>query len=84
MGKYSRDGQIAPPDFTYTYTGYQPLKFTMDSKATDGVAENNNSVPIIRYAEVLLNKAEAKAELKTFTAEDWNNTIKLLKKHAEV
>jgi len=54
----------------------------MDSKATDGVAENNNSVPIIRYAEVLLNKAEAKAELNSFTADDWNSTIKLLRTRA--
>lgn len=83
MGNYRRDGQIAPPDFTYTYTGYQPLKFTVDSKATDGVAENNNSIPIIRYAEVLLNEAEAKAELnKTLTAEQWNATIKPLRQRA--
>lgn len=82
MGKYSREGQIAPPDFTYTYTGYQPLKFTIDSKATDGVAENNNSVPIIRYAEVLLNEAEAKAELGLLNAEVWNGTIKLLRARA--
>jgi len=82
MGNYKRDGQIAPPDFTYTYTGYQPLKFTVDSKATDGVAENNNSIPIIRYAEVLLNKAEAKAELNGFTAEDWNSTIRPLRQRA--
>lgn len=83
MGSYKRDGQIAPPDFTYTYTGYQPLKFTLDSKATDGVGENNNSIPIIRYAEVLLNKAEAKAELnKGLSAEDWNGTIKLLRQRA--
>ena len=83
MGNYKRDGQIAPPDFTYTYTGYQPLKFTLDSKATDGVGENNNSIPIIRYAEVLLNKAEAKAELnKGLSAEDWNATIKPLRQRA--
>lgn len=83
MGNYRRDGQIAPPDFTYTYTGYQPLKFTLDAKATDGVAENNNSIPIIRYAEVLLNKAEAKAELnKGLSADDWNATIKPLRQRA--
>jgi hypothetical protein len=79
MGNYTRDGAAAPPDFTYTYTGYQPYKFTLDSKATDGVAQNNNSLPIIRYAEVLLNLAEAKAELGTFTAADWDATIKVLR-----
>ncbi|MFY0252551.1 RagB/SusD family nutrient uptake outer membrane protein [Chitinophaga sp. 30R24] len=84
MGDYTREGQPAPPDFTYSYTGYQPLKFTLDSKGTDGVAENYNSIPIIRYAEVLLNEAKAKAELQTFTAADWNLTIKLLRQRAGI
>jgi len=84
MGNYTRDGVAAPPDFTYTYTGYQPYKFTLDSKATDGVAENYNSLPIIRYAEVLLNYAEAKAELHAFTATEWNTTIKVLRERAGI
>jgi hypothetical protein len=84
LGNYSRDGAAAPPDFTYTFTGYQPIKFTLDSKATDGVAENYNSLPIIRYAEVLLNYAEAKAELKTFSNEDWNISIKPLRERAGI
>ncbi|HVS94879.1 MAG TPA: RagB/SusD family nutrient uptake outer membrane protein [Puia sp.] len=85
MGGYKRsDGSAAPPDFTYTYTGYQPLKFTLDSKATDGIAKNDNSIPIIRYAEVLLNYAEAKAELGGFTGADWDNTIKLLRARAGI
>lgn len=82
MGAYKRDGVAAPPDFTYTYTGYQPYKFTLDSKATDGVAENFNSLPIIRYAEVLLNHAEAKAELGNFSAADWAATIQPLRVRA--
>ncbi len=84
MGDYSRDGSAAPPDFTYTYTGYQPIKLTVDSKATDGVAENSNSLPIIRYAEVLLNYAEAKAELNTFSRADWDATIKVLRERAGI
>jgi len=85
LGNYKRsDGTAAPPDFTYTFTGYQPLKFTLDSKATDGIAKNDNSIPIIRYAEVLLNYAEAKAELGTFTGTDWNNTIQLLRARAGI
>jgi len=84
MGNYTRDGVAAPPDFTYTYTGYQPYKFTLDSKATDGVAENYNSLPVIRYAEVLLNFAEAKAELHAFTATEWNTTIKVLRERAGI
>lgn len=84
MGTYKRDAVVAPPDFTYTYTGYQPIKLTLDSKATDGVAENYNSLPIIRYAEVLLNYAEAKAELNSFTATEWDATIKLLRERAGI
>lgn len=82
MGNYQREGQAAPPDFTYTYTGYMPYKFTLDSKATDGRAENNNSLPLMRYAEVLLNYAEAMAELDLFTESEWNLTIKLLRERA--
>lgn len=84
LGNYSRNGVAAPPDFTYTYTGYQPIKLAVDSKDTDGRAENYNSLPIIRYAEVLLNFAEAKAELKTFTPEDWDKTIKVLRARAGI
>ncbi|MDM1398005.1 RagB/SusD family nutrient uptake outer membrane protein [Myroides odoratimimus] len=84
MGDYKRDGQAAAPDFTYTYTGYQPKKLTLDSSATDGVAENNNTLPLIRYAEVLLNYAEAKAELEEFTGADWDKTIKLLRERAGI
>lgn len=84
MGNYTRDGKVAPPDFTYTYTGYMPLKLTLDSKATDGVAENYNSLPLIRYAEVLLNYAEAKAALNTFVPGDWDITIKPLRTRAGI
>lgn len=84
MGDYTRDGTAAPPDFTYTYTGYQPIKLTLDSKATDGRAENYNSLPIIRYAEVLLNYAEARAELEAFTPADWDATVKVLRTRAGV
>jgi len=68
------DGTPAPPDFGQAFTGYQELKFTTDDKSIDTKAFNFNSIPLIRYAEVLLNDAEAKAELGTFTATDWNNT----------
>lgn len=85
MGDYKRsDGSPAPPDFTYTYTGYQPIKFTLDDKATDGIAKNTNSIPMIRYAEVLLNYAEAKAELGSFQQADWNNTIGVLRARAGI
>ncbi|MFC4874708.1 RagB/SusD family nutrient uptake outer membrane protein [Negadavirga shengliensis] len=82
MRGYEREGVPTPPSFTYTYTGYHPLKFTLDSRRTDGVAENNNSLPIMRYAEVLLNYAEARAELGTLTQAAWELTIGKLRERA--
>jgi hypothetical protein len=78
------DGSSAPPDFSYTFTGYQIMKYTLDDKNLDYKTQNNNSLPIYRYAEILLNYAEAKAELGQFTATDWDNTIKLLRSRAGI
>ena len=50
----------APPIFSYTYTGYQPIKYCLDDVFYDSGANNDNSIPLIRFAEVLLNYAEAK------------------------
>ena len=83
--KYKRlDGSPAPPDYAYTFTGYQILKYTLDDKNLDFKSQNNNSIPIFRYAEILLNYAEAKAELGQLTVEDWNNTIKLIRARAGI
>lgn len=85
MGDYKRtDGSSAPPDFTVTYSGYQIQKFSLDDKYFDTRSESHNSIPIIRYAEVLLNYAEAKAELGTLTVADWNLTIAALRTRAGI
>lgn len=82
---YKRTGGVsAPPDFNYTFTGYQIMKFTLDDPTMDYKVQNNNSIAIFRYAEVLLNYAEAKAELGQFTVSDWNNTIKLIRQRAGI
>ncbi|HEY4324175.1 MAG TPA: RagB/SusD family nutrient uptake outer membrane protein [Mucilaginibacter sp.] len=78
------DGSAAPPDFAYTYTGYDILKFSLDDKTLDYSSLNNNSIPIFRYAEILLNYAEAKAELGQFTSTDWSNTIALIRARAGI
>jgi starch-binding outer membrane protein, SusD/RagB family len=78
------DGSSAPPDYSYTFTGYQPLKFCVDNKAIDLNSENNNSIGIFRYAEVLLNLAEAKEELGIFGGTDWSNTIGALRARAGI
>lgn len=82
---YKRDGAYAAPNFTgYTYTGYQPIKLCLDPLSYDNGAYNTNSMPLIRYAEVLLNYAEAKAELGTLTDDDWANTIGALRSRAGI
>ncbi|MBF9254481.1 RagB/SusD family nutrient uptake outer membrane protein [Pontibacter sp. 172403-2] len=74
----------APPAFTYTYTGYQPIKWTLDDVAIDGGNNNTNAVSVFRYAEILLNYAEAKAELGTITDEDWEKTVGALRSRAGI
>ena len=88
MGDYKRinsgAAEAAPPVFSYTYTGYQPIKWCLDDTYYDGGTRNDNSISIIRYAEVLLNYAEAVAELGTMTNTDWINTIGVLRSRAGI
>lgn len=84
LGNYTREETPAPPNFQYTVTGYHPLKFSLDEKFSDASISSDNSLPIIRYAEILLNYAEAKAELGQFNAEDWDKTIKQLRERAGI
>jgi hypothetical protein len=74
----------APPVFSYTFTGYMPIKWSLDDALYDTRDLNNNAVSIFRYAEVLLNYAEAKAELGTMTDADWAKTIGALRKRAGI
>lgn len=69
----------APPVFSYTFTGYQPIKWTLDDMYYDSERLNTNSICEFRFAEVLLNYAEAKAELGTLTDADWAATIGILR-----
>jgi len=88
MGDYKRlSGTTlvpAPPVFSYTFTGYMPIKWSLDDTYYDTRDLNNNAVSIFRYAEVLLNYAEAKAELGTLTDADWTITIGALRKRAGI
>ncbi|MGV8137000.1 MAG: RagB/SusD family nutrient uptake outer membrane protein [Mangrovibacterium sp.] len=83
-GYYREDGTIAPPDFAVTLTGYHIKKWSLDDSWHDGQGQCTNSIPIIRYAEVLLNYAEAKAELGEFGVSEWNLTIRPLRERAGV
>ncbi len=72
------------PSLAISLNGYQVIKYNIDDTAYESATICWNSLPIIRYAEVLLNYAEAKAELGEFNDEIWNHTIKPLRERAGV
>lgn len=88
MGAYTRtdNGKIiaAPPVFSYTYTGYMPIKFSLDDTYYDNGTTGTNSICLMRYAEILLNYAEANAELGKLTDADWAKTIGALRQRAGI
>ena len=65
-------------------TGYQVMKFNIEDKAAWNTGKGYNAIPIFRYAEVLLNEAEAKAELGEMNESVWNKTVKPLRERAGV
>ncbi|MFD2553084.1 RagB/SusD family nutrient uptake outer membrane protein [Sphingobacterium tabacisoli] len=76
--KTSENGNpyVTRPDFG----GYLQIKFyPRDPALRGGWVLNYTDLPIMRYAEVLLNNAEAKAELGTLTQADLDNTINKLR-----
>jgi len=84
LGYKRSDGSAAPANFGYTFTGYHIMKFSLDDKRLDGLTESYNSISMIRYAEVLLNYAEAMAELNQMSSAIWNQTIGALRARAGV
>jgi hypothetical protein len=72
------------PNYAYAITGYHTCKFTLDDTQYDNVDICDNNVILFRYAEILLNYAEAKAELNTLTDDDWAKTIGTLRSRAGI
>lgn len=74
------------PNWLTTRTGYQPIKWSHDNDADNVFMRSAswNALPILRYAEVLLNYAEAKAELGEMGVAEWNRSIALLRDRAGV
>ena len=84
--EYQMDGKNTVADIVsnVAMTGYHIIKFSLDSKSYDNTDKNINSIPVIRYAEVLLNYAEAKAELGELTDRDWARTIGAIRSRAGI
>ena len=76
------DGAVAP---MASSTGYGIRKFdntTLDSYYRTGSNTNYTDAPIFWYAVVLLNDAEALAELGSITQDDLDVTVNLLQRRA--
>jgi len=89
VGNYMRTENgvpiIAPPNLDQSYTGYQIIKGCYDERFPyDDESRNENAHLILRYAEVLLNKAEALAELGRMTDAEWASTIGAIRARAGI
>ncbi len=71
-------------DFTFCKTGYQIVKWSIPDNSHFQNSLDENSIPIVRYAEVLLNYAEAMNEQGKMDADVWNLTVGALRARAGV
>lgn len=81
---YKRIGvnETTVPDFATSVTGYQFSKYVLAPSFDAG--QSSNDMPIFRYAETLLNFAEAKAELGTLNQGDLDKSINLLRERVDM
>jgi hypothetical protein len=73
---------IAVNDFAENLTGYQVIK-RVGPPSEDQGADSRDNI-IIRYAEILLNYAEAKAEQGNLSQADVNITLNLIRQRAGI
>ena len=81
MKKGGADVPFAP-NFNWSKTGYMWIKWVVRDESAMTLASNGsfNSIPVFRYAEVLLNYAEAAEELGKMDKTLWDKTIGELRK----
>ncbi|GGG77200.1 hypothetical protein GCM10007415_06380 [Parapedobacter pyrenivorans] len=89
LGDYQRTENAVPvvaaPNFNQTFTGYQPIKWCYDERFPyDDESRNDNAHIVMRWGEVLLNKAEALAEFGTMNNTEWTATIGALRQRAGI
>lgn len=65
-------------------TGYHLRKYYSKEQDVKGFGFETSDAPLFRYAEVLLNYAEAKAELGTLTQQDLDQTVNELRKRVNM
>lgn len=76
-------GAVEKIDFARTVNGYRVIKHIANGSHENSTTSTTDWA-YIRYAEVLLNYAEAKAELGTLTQEDIDMSIKPIRSRANM
>lgn len=79
-GTYSQGAGVYVQQLAKNFSGYHQIKGFYNTTEQD--IRNNIDVPLIRYAEILLIYAEAKAELGTLTQGDLDISVNLLRSRA--
>lgn len=83
-GIESSDFSKVFPGMSAQLTYYRIMKWNTDNDAQEGTTSSTNSLSIFRYGEILLNYAEAKAELGEMGTAEWNKSIRLLRERSGV
>lgn len=73
VSSYSNGVANYVQQFNKSFTGYHQIKGFINSRNNDFI--NGIDIPVLRYAEVLLNYAEAEAELETISQDILNATV---------
>lgn len=79
-GTYAQGAGLYVQQLAKNFSGYHQIKGFYNTQ--DWAERNGIDVPLYRYAEVLLNYAEAKAELGQLTQNDLDISINLLRHRA--
>ncbi|MGV8135121.1 MAG: RagB/SusD family nutrient uptake outer membrane protein [Mangrovibacterium sp.] len=77
---YSQGGGTYIQQLQKNFTGYHQIKGFVNNK--DAAVQHNVDFPVIRYAEILLIYAEAKAELGELTQADLDQSVNLIRARA--
>ncbi len=77
---YAQGAGIYVQQLTKNFSGYHQIKGFVNNTSTS--VQNSIDVPVVRYAEVLLNYAEAKAELGELTQGDLDESVNLIRARA--
>lgn len=79
-GTYAQGGGIYVQKLQKNFTGYHQIKGFINN--TEQTVSNGVDFPSLRYAEILLTYAEAKAELGSLTQSDLDLTVNVLRDRA--